>query len=288
MLTAEFGGLISKEKLKCMIVLVIEVIIGVAAYYFIRKKLTEKFNAEFVKSIKWMVIEPILLVFASGTALWNSVTTFGRFSTFLFVNETSKLGLSDSLYSLDAAIQIDSIKESIRNSVHFDTLGISAMISSIVGVIGLILFITMIVRLTRGFFVTGNKRVIKKAHDVVLATFIIIPLFTMWYRFTFAKCIENIDVSSGIYIALFVDIAFYIGLLYYLRSSRKKFITSIDTFFSSKEQNVISQTTETVSNKPSREDNSKAKQLLELKELLDKGLLTQEEFDEEKRKILNA
>lgn len=267
------------------LLLIIELVLSIIVYHYLKKKLIKKYHNEFVKKIKWMLIEPVLQVIFLGSTILDSSLIIKTY-IYLFMNMSSSLTLSSNLYEVDAAMKIDHINEMIRNSSSFDTLALSAIFSSIIGAIGLIIFIIMIIRQVKGLFTGNTIPKIKKYHDITLITYVIVTLCSFVFYFNMARCVEETGYYYVYtdYTDLFVLIGLFIVIITtFLIFFRKKFIKAINVYYQYKEQE-LKQNTE----KANDTNNSKARQLLELKELLDKGLLTQEEFDNEKKKILNS
>lgn len=59
-----------------MKVFIVFIIVVVIAFYFIRKKLQEKYKTEFVKKTGWVLIGPLLQVVFLGSSILASVLIF--------------------------------------------------------------------------------------------------------------------------------------------------------------------------------------------------------------------
>lgn len=266
-------------------------LIAIAAYYFMKKNMQKTYNVEFVRKIKWIIRAPILQIIFLGTSILFSVFIF---IDFLMLNVRSSDFIGDftsNSYLLDVAMENDNAKGLIRSSQYFDSLGIIAFVVSILAALGLILFIVMVVRQIRGIFGISDVGRVKKAHRIALFTYAIVTFCSMIYYLDMAMCVSDSGYDSDPfagYIGLFARIVFFAIVILLFMIVKKKYNIAVDLFFETKEQEKASRVTETSQYIPKNNDNSKTKQLLELKGLLDKGLLTQDEFDSEKKKILNS
>lgn len=266
--------------------LIIELVLCIVVYHYQKKKLTKKYHDEFVKKVKWILIEPVLQVIFLGSIILDSLLIIKTY-IYLFMNMSSSLTLSSNMYELDAAMKIDHINAMIRNSSNFNSLALSAVFSSLIAAIGLIIFVIMIIRQIRSTFSKDNIFKAKKSHDITLITYTIVAIYSFVYYFNMAKCVEEIGNVYSLYTD-YTDLSvlivlFIVIITIFLVFFRKKFIKALNVYFKYKGQE-LKQNTEKVN----ITNSSKARQLIELKELLDKGLLTQEEFDNEKKRILNS
>ena len=176
------------------------------------------------------------------------------------------------------------------SSKYLDSLSTIAFVVSILALLGLILFIVMIIKQIRGIFGISDGRRVKKAHGIALGTYAIVTFCSMIYFLNLAMCVSDSGNDFSLfygYAGFAARVVFFVVVLILFGLIRKKYNTAVDLFFETREQETASNVAKTSQDASSNYDNSKTKQLLELKSLLDKGLLTQEEFNNEKRKILN-
>lgn len=266
-------------------------IVCIAVYYFMKKKLQEKYNIEFVRRIKWIIRTPVLQVILLGASMLASCTIFIEYLG-INIDSSDFLGAYYSnSYLMDSLNEIDYAKRLIRSSQYFDSLGVIAFIASILALPGLVLFIIMIVKQIRGIFGISDGHKVKKAYSTTLVAYTIVTFCSMIYYLNLAMCVSDSGDNSGTftgYIGFFARLILFAILLIIFWFVRKKYDTAVDLFFGTREQETASNAIIASPNASCSNENSKTKQLLDLKALLDKGLLTQEEFDEEKRKILNA
>lgn len=251
-------------------------LVAVAAYYFMKRNLQNKYNVEFVRKTKWIIRAPILQVIFLGSSIFSSVLIFMEF---MFLN----IDLSDfgGIFASTSHI----------SSKYLDSLSTIAFVVSILALLGLILFIVMIIKQIRGIFGISDGRRVKKAHGIALGTYAIVTFCSMIYFLNLAMCVSDSGNDFSLfygYAGFAARVVFFVVVLILFGLIRKKYNTAVDLFFETREQETASNVAKTSQDASSNYDNSKTKQLLELKSLLDKGLLTQEEFNNEKRKILNS
>ncbi len=262
-----------------MWILILEIIIGVAAYFIMKSLLTKTYNADFIKSVKWMLIVPIVqvLVFVpigylatQASEMVETVDKLSRISTYApFFGE-------DVNYLVNLGIEYDLINDTVMQNSHIGDLVISAGITQIVGFIGVILFLIMAFLQFRGIFGTVKDKLVKKANIVATITILVVGLSFAWVVSCTSMAISSSDDYVG-FICMFV-------LACILIPFSMKFHHAVSLYCSGKNDKIIVPTTQRQS---SNNGSSKVEQLRELKKLLDEGFLTQEEFDNEKGKILN-
>ena len=262
-----------------MWVLILEIIIGVVAYFIMKGQLVKIYSADFVKSVKWMLIVPIVqvLVFApigylatQASEVVETVDKLSRISTYApFFGE-------DVNYLVNLGIEYDLINDTAMQNSHMGDLVISAGITQIVGFIGVILFLIMAFTQFRGIFGTVKEKRIKMANTIAAMTILVVGLSFAWVMTCTSKAINSSDDYFG-FICMFV-------LACILIPFSMKFHHAVSLYYSEKNDKIVVPTTQRQSN---NNGSSKVEQLRELKKLLDEGFLTKEEFDNEKGKILN-
>ena len=267
-----------------MWIIILEAIIGVAAYFIMRSQLAKSYPIDFIKSVKWMLIAPIVqvLVFAPigylathSSEIVETVDKLSRISTYTpllgeDVNSLANFGIENGIIN-DTAMQ---------NS-HMGDLVMSAGISLIIGFIGIILFLIAAFILFRGIFGTIKEKLVKMANTVATITILVVGLSVAWIMTCANKAISFSD-ESGRYYGFIVMLV----LAFVLIPFSMKFNHATSVYYSGKKdkENIATQ-------KPqlqNKSETSKVEQLQELKNLLESGVLTQEEFDTEKQKILNS
>lgn len=264
-----------------MWVLIFEIIIGLLAYFIMKGQLKKNYDVSFVERVKWILIFPIVqvLVFAPvgylathSSEVVMAVDKLGRISTYapFFGEDINNL--------VNVAIENDVIDDTVMQNSYMGDLAISAGLSQIVGFIGIILFLVMIFIQFRGIFGNAKEKSVKIANAVVTITILVVGLSFAWVMTCVNKAISFSD-ESGRYIGF---ICMFI-LACVLIPFALKFDSAISLFYSHKSENR-SEKIQSLNNN----GNSKVEQLKELKNLLDKGILTQEEFEKEKQKILNS
>lgn len=269
-----------------MIILILEIAAGIAAYYFMKKKLTEKYSEGFVKSVKWMLISPIvqILVFVpvcvSAMLYTNVITDVIRLRNAGSVSSIfgiDSMGLSD--YGLGSGYAT-----SLMSSPDFQDVALSAIVTAFVALVAAVLFIIMAIRQFRGIFGEGRENRVKMAHKMTLLATYAVEICLTWR----AVCIFDYVFGSsdetgkyGTYIGLII-VVLVLGFF------SDKFMKNASLFFEQKEADMAAKQAATEQPSPTvTPSSSKVEQLQELKSMLDRGILTQEEFDNEKRKLLN-
>lgn len=266
-----------------MWVLVFEIIIGFVAYFIMKGQLKMNFDNSFVERIKWILIVPIVqvIVFAPidylsthSSEVVTAVDKLGRISTYapFFGDDISSL--------VNIAIENDVIDDTIMQNSYMGELVISAGLSQTVGFVGMILFLIMIFIQFRGIFGSANEKLIKMANITVTIIIIVVGLSFAWVMTCANKAVSLSD-ESGRYVGF---ICMFI-LTCFLIPFTLKFNRTIALYYSQKgtAKKSVSQTMQPLNNK----ETSKVEQLQELKKLLDQDILTQEEYEKEKYKILN-
>lgn len=269
-----------------MIILILEIAAGIAAYYFMKKKLTEKYSESFVKSVKWMLISPIVqvLVFVSvctSALMYTQVideATRARSGVGLSSLFGSGLGGSSD-YSLGSRYT-----ESLMESPAFQDVALSALVTMFVGLVAAVLFVIMAIRQFRGIFGKGSENRLKTAHKVTLITTYAVQFSLAWRTISVADYAYHLSDDTfkyGTYIGLLI-VVLVLGTL------SDKFMKNASLFFEQREADMTAKQAATEQPSPAATpSSSKVEQLQELKNMLDQGILTQEEFDNEKRKLLN-
>ena len=166
-----------------MWILILEIIIGVAGYFIMKSLLTKTYNADFIKSVKWMLIVPIVqvLVFVpigylatQASEMVETVDKLSRISTYApFFGE-------DVNYLVNLGIEYDLINDTVMQNSHIGDLVISAGITQIVGFIGVILFLIMAFLQFRGIFGTVKEKLVKKANIVAAMAILVVGLSFAW------------------------------------------------------------------------------------------------------------
>lgn len=166
-----------------MWVLILEIIIGVVAYFIMKSQLVKIYSADFVKSVKWMLIVPIVqvLVFApigylatQASEVVKTVDKLSRISTYApFFGE-------DVNYLVNLGIEYDLINDTAMQNSHMGDLVISAGITQIVGFIGVILFLIMAFTQFRGIFGTVKEKHIKMANTIAAMAILVVGLSFAW------------------------------------------------------------------------------------------------------------
>lgn len=274
-----------------MKVFIVFIIAAVVAFYFIRKKLQEKYRTEFVKKTGWVLIGPLLQVVFLGSSILASALIFMQYLA-IYIDLSEHVGLyTYNLYVWDAALKMDYAKELIRSSQYFDSLGVVALVASAFAVIGFVLFTVVTVQQIRGILMNGNSHKVRKAYDKILIIYTVVTLVSMAYYLNLSMCVEDCGENFGVYtdyIDFAVRVIFFAAVLVCFYFLRKKFSAAVNVFFEQQEQEMVSAAGNMEMNAANGNNTvSKTRQLLELKELLDKGILTQEEYEKEKYKILN-
>ena len=189
-----------------MWVLILEIIIGVVAYFIMKGQLVKIYSADFVKSVKWMLIVPIVqvLVFApigylatQASEVVETVDKLSRISTYApFFGE-------DVNYLVNLGIEYDLINDTAMQNSHMGDLVISAGITQIVGFIGVILFLIMAFLQFRGIFGTVKEKLVKKANIVATITILVVGLSFAWVVSCTSWAINSSDDYFG-FICMFV------------------------------------------------------------------------------------
>lgn len=266
-----------------MILLILEIVAGVICYYLLKRELTQKYDVKFVERAKWMLVSPILQVLLFIPICYTSLKAMDiamnagklqHLSTWtpLFgddVNSLVDLGISSGL-----------LDDKLFESPYYSDLVTSAAFTQLTSYIGLVVFLIMIFIQVRGIFGCVKEKRMKVANTVNTITIIVVTSMLAW---TFIKLNKFINSGDGNNVFLLIITFIIIGLFMLFTN---KFITATSLFYREKDSNRKIQLYE--SSQPVHNGTiSKVEQLQELKKLLDQGFLTQEEFDNEKRKILN-
>ncbi len=247
-------------------------------------QLKKVYDVSFIKRVRWMLIVPIVqvLVFAPlgylsthSSEVVEMVDKLGRISTYapFFGEDVSNL--------VDIAIENDVIDDTVMQNSNMGELVISAGLSQIIGFVGIILFLIMIFIQFRGIFGSMKEKLVKKANVVVTITILVVGLSFAWVMTCVNKSVSFSDEG-----ARYLGFIWMLILACVLIPFTLKFNRAVTLYYAHKEiENKSERQTVQASNNGG---NSKVEQLKELKNLLDKGILTQEEFEKEKQKILNS
>ena len=187
----------------------------------------------------------------------------------------------DDVNSLvDLGINSGLLSDKLFESPYYNDLVTSAVFTQLASSIGLVIFLIMIIIQARGIFGCAKEKRMKIANTINSVIIIVVTSMLAW---TFIKLNKFINSGDGNNVFLLIITFIIIGLFMLFTN---KFITATSLFYREKDSNRKIQLYE--SSQPVHNGTiSKVEQLQELKKLLDQGFLTQEEFDNEKRKILN-
>lgn len=269
-----------------MIILILEIAAGIAAYYFMKKKLTEKYSEDFVKSVKWMLISPIVqvLVFipacVSAIVYTNAVTDAMRLQSIADASSIFEIGFIDLLgYGIGSEIFT-----SDTSVPGYHEMLLSTIVTAFTGLVAAVSYIIMAKRLFCGIFNKGSVNRVKTAHKITLLATYAVEICLTWRTIYISDYVFGpIDEKSRYtaYIGLII-VMLVLGFFF------NKFMKSASVFFAQREADMAArQATAEQPSPAATPSSSKVEQLKGLKDMLDRGILTQEEFDNEKRKLLN-
>lgn len=254
-----------------MIVLILIIMACIAAYYFMRKKLTEKYQNEFVKEVKWILISPIVQVAV--------LAFYSIYATKINMTLDFALGMKGWVGWLGDAYQVSQAYDS-----DFQDVALKLGFTSILGYAAIVmLLITAIIQL-RGIFDYNKKRRIKAAHIVAFITTVCILVCIEWavnsVREYTSVDYDDFDRYTS-YLIKGVEVL-VLGVL------AAKFASATDLYYGLRNAKIAKTKAEAKQPSPTATPPiSKVEQLQELKKMLDQGILTQQEFDNEKRKLLD-
>ena len=142
-----------------MIVLIIQIVAGIAAYYFMKKKLAERYTTDFIKSVKWILISPIVQIVIFVPACISALQITKT------VDDVTKLrfpGSSEYLLGvISNSLSNDNLSyggiTSMASGSTYSDVELSASITMLVGAVAAVLFIIMTVWQFRGIFGQGQE-----------------------------------------------------------------------------------------------------------------------------------
>lgn len=254
-----------------MIILIFVVVACIVAYYFMKKKLTEKYSEEFVKSVRWLLISPLVQVPVLAFVAYFAINIYKMLDVaFAFQGFPGLLG---------DAYMASHVYDSGLNDVV-----LQLSFASILGYVAVVLLIIMTVIQVRGIYDYSKKRHIKAAHMVSFVTTVCLLVCNEWASSSVKQSTsflyENVDRLFS-----FITVAvpeLLLGLF------AAKFASATERYYKLRNENFAAKQAATEQQSPTvTPSSSKVEQLQELKSMLDRGILTQEEFDNEKRKLLN-
>lgn len=269
-----------------MIVLIIQIVAGIAAYYFMKKKLAERYTADFIKSVKWILISPIVQIVVFVPACISAIMSASTINAMVRMRSIGGLeqllGIEMSGF-LARPLSYDEIT-SLMSNPAFESLAKSVVITIAVGWIAAILFTIMVIKQYRDILGQGSEKRLKTTHKVsLLATFAVEACLT-WVAVNACEYMFNSPDDSSKYVPY---ITFIIVILV-LGALSDKFVKVVPHYFAQRDADMAAkQAAEERPSTTAAPSTSTAEQLQELKKMLDQGILTQQEFDNEKRKLLN-
>lgn len=246
-----------------MWILILEIIIGLVAYFIMKGQLKKVYDVSFIKRVRWMLIVPIVqvLVFAPlgylsthSSEVVEMVDKLGRISTYapFFGEDVSNL--------VDIAIENDVIDDTVMQNSNMGELVISAGLSQIIGFVGIILFLIMIFIQFRGIFGSMKEKLVKKANVVVTITILVVGLSFAWVMTCVNKSVSFSDEG-----ARYLGFIWMLILACVLIPFTLKFNRAVTLYYAHKEiENKSERQTVQASNNGG---NSKVEQLKELKNL---------------------
>ena len=266
-----------------MILLILEIVAGVVCYYLLKRELTKKYDVKFVERAKWMLVSPILQVLLFIPICYDALKAMDIAMNVGKLQHLSTWApfFGDDVDSLvDFGISSGLLDDKFFESPYYSDLATSAVFTQLASYIGLVIFLIMIFIQVRGIFGCVKEKRMKVANTVNTITIIVITSMLIW---TFTNLNKFLNSEDDDTVILLIFTLVFIGFLILFTS---KFISATSLFYREKDANYKMNDAKS-SRSVNNDTISKVEQLQELKNLLDQGFLTREEFDNEKRKILN-
>lgn len=265
------------------------IITGIIAYFLMKKKLTKVYDARFIEWVRWMLIVPIIQVliflplgFIASQAP-KIVTEFEKLGN---ISTWSPLLGEDINNLVKFAVENNIISDNVAPIPNMEKLETISHITQVIGIFGIIVFLIMMLIQIRGIFGQEEEKRVKLANSLASGVIVFVGMQIAWM---ITNIMESIGMSDGNDISNFV---FMFILTFSLIPLSNKFRGAISLYYPQKEARDMRIYKNEPKYMPSPTLNnkniSKTEQLKELKQLLDQGFLTQEEFDTEKQKILNS
>ncbi len=254
-----------------MIILILVVVACIAAYYFMKKELTEKYSKEFVKSVRWMLISPLVQVPVLAFAAYFAIDIHKMLDMALaFQGFPGLLG--------------DAFMTSQAYDSDFQDVVLKLGFTSVLGYVAVVLLIITTVIQVRGIYDYSKKRRIKAAHIVAFVATVCLIVCNEWASNNVKQYASISSDDTSIFFSYFT-LAVTVLLLGLFAA---QFASAANRYYKLRNENLA--TKQAADEQPSAtatHASSKVEQLQGLKSMLDQGILTQEEFDNEKRKLLN-